>query len=92
MDEAFDGTLTSIRKYMNRNDYWDSYMRYAAHRARELLGSVLEHTRTLSRKEYRSMLHILGNMVAFDDLPAEAVLTAVQGVSITEENEKGDGT
>ena len=88
MDEAFDGTLNSIRKYMNRNDYWESYLRYAAHHARELLGSVLDHTRTLSRKEYRSMLHILGNMVAYDDLPVEMVLAAVQGISIDDGQEK----
>ena len=88
MDEAFDGTLNSIRKYMNRNDYWDSYLRYAAHHARDILSSVLDHTRTLSRKEYRSMLHILGNMVAYDDLPVEMVLAAVQGVSIDDGQEK----
>ena len=78
----------SIRKYMNRNDYWESYLRYAAHHARDILGSVLDHTRTLSRKEYRSMLHILGNMVAYDDLPVEMVLAAVQGVSIDDGQEK----
>ena len=88
MDEAFDGTLNSIRKYMNRNDYWESYLRYAAHHARDILDSVLDHTRTLSRKEYRSMLHILGNMVAYDDLPVEMVLAAVQGVSIDGGQEK----
>ena len=91
MDEAFDGTLTSIRKYMERKAYWEKDMAYAAHHARDLLGKVLDVTRAMSRREYRSMLHILGNMVAFDDLPAEMVLNAVQGVSITEDNEKGDG-
>lgn len=91
MDEAFDGTLTSIRKYMERKAYWDRDMQYAAHHARDLLGKVLDQTHEMSRREYRSMLHILGNMVAYDDLPIEMVLTAVQGVFIMEENEKGDG-
>ena len=88
MDEVFDGTLTSIRKYMDRNDYWESYLRYAAHHARALLGKVLDQTHEMSRKEYRSMLHILGNMVAYDDLPVEMVLAAVQGVSIENGQEK----
>lgn len=90
MDEAFDGTLASIRRYMERKTYWDRDMQYAAHHARDLLWSYLDHTRTMSRREYRAMLHILGNMVAYDDLPIEMVLTAVQGVSIMEENEKGE--
>ena len=88
MDEAFDGTLNSIRKYMNRNDYWESYLRYTAHHARDLLGKVLDQTHEMSRKEYRSMLHILGNMVAYDDLPVEMVLAAIQGVSIDDGQEK----
>ena len=91
LDDAFDGTLTSIRKYMERKAYWDKDMSYAAHHARDLLGKVLDATRTMSRKEYRSMLHILGNMVAYDSLPVEMVLKAVQDVSITEKDEKGDG-
>ena len=73
---------------MNRNDYWESYLRYAAHHARDLLGKVLDQTHEMSRKEYRSMLHILGNMVAYDDLPVEMVLAAIQGVSIDDGQEK----
>ena len=34
------------------------------------------------------MLHILGNMVAYDDLPVEMVLAAIQGVSIDDGQEK----
>ena len=36
------------------------------------------------------MLHILGNMVAYDDLPVEMVLAAIQGIGITEEDGEGD--
>ena len=86
MDERFDGTLESVMKYLDRC-YYSSAKRYAVQHAVCLLAGILMKRRTFSKKEFGTLLEVLGTLVQYGEMKQADVLKTLNDVIMLEEEE-----
>ena len=86
MDERFDGTLESIMKYLDRC-FYSSAKRYAVQHAVCLLAGILLKRRTFTKKEFGTLLELMGTLVQYDEMKQADVLNTLNEVTMLEEED-----
>ena len=86
MDERFDGTLESIMKYLDRC-FYSSVKRYAVQHAVCLLSGILMKRRAFTKKEFGTLLELLGTLVQYDKMKQADVLNTLNEVTMLEEED-----
>ena len=86
MDERFDGTLESIMKYLDRC-FYSSVKRYAVQHAVCLLSGILMKRRAFTKKEFGTLLELLGTLVQYGEMKQADVLNTLNDVTVSEEEE-----
>ena len=88
MDEKFDGTIKSIADFLDSVKWRRDERRYAAENAEYLLVDALKDRTVLSREEYRLLLDILSDIVAYADGDDNLVRGVLKHMTMVKEERK----
>ena len=88
MDEKFDGTIRSIADFLDSVKWRRDERRYAAENAECLLVDALKDRTVLSREEYRLLLDILSDIVAYADGDDNLVRGVLKHMTMVKEERK----
>ena len=88
MDKQFDGSLKSIADYLDSVKWHQDERRYAAQNAECLLMDALKGITALSRAEYRNLLDILSDIVAYAGGDDNYVRGIIEHMTMVKEEKK----
>lgn len=88
MDEKFDGTIKSIADFLDSVKWRRDERRYAAENAECLLIDALKDRTVLSREEYRLLLAILSDIVAYADGDDNLIRGVLKHMTMVKEERK----
>ena len=88
MDEKFDGTIKSIADFLDGVKWRRDERRYAAENAECLLIDALKDRTVLSREEYRLLLAILSDIIAYADGDDNLVRGVLKHMTMVKEERK----